>query len=135
MRVTRPGSRSGQSGTEYMMLISVVVIGVTYAAYTFIQPFENGVEDLGNDVKEILSTGSIGGVGRSNGSNANAATGGSTTGGTTSGPGTGTMNNQNIVNSTLNSPVTKEQQEMIRNVRTMHGEPITFNTRTNGGDV
>jgi len=54
---------AGQSTVEYMLLISVIVIAIVAAAYVFIEPFKQGVQDLGNDVKKILSDGKIGRVG------------------------------------------------------------------------
>lgn len=53
----------GQSTVEYMLLISVIVIAIVAAAYVFIEPFKQGVENLANDVKKILSDGKIGRVG------------------------------------------------------------------------
>ena len=53
----------GQSTVEYMLLISVIVIAIVAAAYVFIDPFKQGVENLANDVKKILSDGKIGRVG------------------------------------------------------------------------
>lgn len=53
----------GQSTVEYMLLISVIVIAIVAAAYVFIQPFKDGVLDLANDVKRILSDGKIGRIG------------------------------------------------------------------------
>ena len=53
----------GQSTVEYMLLISVIVIAIVAAAYVFIEPFKQGVLDLGKDVKKILSDGKIGRVG------------------------------------------------------------------------
>ena len=53
----------GQSTVEYMLLISVIVIAIVAAAYVFIDPFKQGVQDLANDVKRILSDGKIGRVG------------------------------------------------------------------------
>ena len=53
----------GQSTVEYMLLISVIVIAIVAAAYVFIEPFQQGVLDLANDVKKILSDGKIGRVG------------------------------------------------------------------------
>ena len=53
----------GQSTVEYMLLISVIVIAIVAAAYVFVEPFRQGVQDLGNDVKRILSDGKIGRVG------------------------------------------------------------------------
>jgi hypothetical protein len=46
-----------------MLLISVIVIAIVAAAYVFIEPFKQGVQDLGKDVKKILSDGKIGRVG------------------------------------------------------------------------
>ena len=56
---------TGQSTVEYMLLISVIVIAIVAAAYVFIDPFKQGVENLANDVKKILSDGKIGRVGTS----------------------------------------------------------------------
>ena len=53
----------GQSTVEYMLLISVIVIAIVAAAYVFIEPFKQGVLDLGKDIKKILSDGKIGRVG------------------------------------------------------------------------
>ncbi len=53
----------GQSTVEYMLLISVIVIALVAAAYVFVPAFERGVQDLGNDVRKILSTGKIGKTG------------------------------------------------------------------------
>lgn len=53
----------GQSTVEYMLLISVIVIAIVAASYVFIEPFRDGVSDLGKDVKKILSDGKIGRVG------------------------------------------------------------------------
>lgn len=47
----------GQTATEYMLIISVVVIAVVAAAYKFVPLFQEGVENLGQDVKKILSDG------------------------------------------------------------------------------
>ena len=54
---------AGQSTVEYMLLISVIVIAIVAAAYVFIEPFKQGVLDLANDIKKILSDGKIGRVG------------------------------------------------------------------------
>jgi len=54
---------SGQSTVEYMLLISVIVIAIVAAAYVFIDPFKQGVLDLAEDIKKILSDGKIGRVG------------------------------------------------------------------------
>ena len=56
---------AGQSTVEYMLLISVIVIAIVAAAYVFIEPFKQGVQDLAKDIKKILSDGKIGRVGTS----------------------------------------------------------------------
>jgi len=53
----------GQTATEYMLIISVIVVAVVAAAYVFIEPFQKGVNDLANDVKSILSGGVVNGAG------------------------------------------------------------------------
>lgn len=47
----------GQSGTEYMMVISVVTIAVVGAAFVFVPQFRDGTSNLGADVREILGSG------------------------------------------------------------------------------
>lgn len=51
----------GQTGTEYMLIISVVVIAVVAAAYTFVPEFQAGVMTLGTKVMTILDGGCING--------------------------------------------------------------------------
>ena len=51
----------GQTATEYMLVISVVVVAVVAASYVFIDPFRQGVQQLANDVSTILDTGCISG--------------------------------------------------------------------------
>ena len=55
--------RRGQTATEYMLLISVIVIAIVAAAYVFIEPFQEGVNALALDVSQILDTGDIVGTG------------------------------------------------------------------------
>lgn len=55
--------RRGQTATEYMLIISVLVISVVAAAYVFVPEFQSGVVALAGDVKQMLSTGQVGGVG------------------------------------------------------------------------
>lgn len=50
---------SGQTSTELMLLISVVVVAVVAAAYRFVPRFREGVEQLGEFVKNGLSTGNL----------------------------------------------------------------------------
>lgn len=54
----------GQTATEYMLIISVIVVAVVAAAYLFLDPFKKGVNQLANDVKTILNTGMINGEGQ-----------------------------------------------------------------------
>jgi Flp pilus assembly pilin Flp len=53
----------GQSTVEYMLLISVIVIAMVAAAYVFVPTFQEGVRNLAQDVKRILSDGMIGRAG------------------------------------------------------------------------
>src|SRR2546423_14856341 len=57
------GRREGQTSTEYMLTISVIVIAVTAAAYFYVPSFQNGVLQLAQDTSRILQTGQIGGIG------------------------------------------------------------------------
>ncbi len=50
----------GQTATEYMLIISVIVIAVVAAAYVFLPMFQSGVQELSSDVSTILDTGCIG---------------------------------------------------------------------------
>lgn len=43
-----------------MLLVSVVVIAVVAAAYVFVPQFQQGVQELSNDVSTILDCGKIG---------------------------------------------------------------------------
>ncbi len=56
-------SESGQTATEYMLLVSVIVVAVVAASYTFVPTFRQGVASLAEDVSTILDTGKIGGAG------------------------------------------------------------------------
>ena len=53
----------GQTATEYMLIISVIVVAVVAAAYLFLDPFRKGVKELANDVKTMLDGGIINGEG------------------------------------------------------------------------
>jgi len=56
--------RRAQSTTEYMLLISVVVIAIVAGSYIFIDEFQKGVDNLANDISYYLSTGhTVGGPG------------------------------------------------------------------------
>ncbi len=54
---------SGQTATEYMLIISVIVIAVVAAAYVFVPTFQDGVSALATDVSTILDGGCINGCG------------------------------------------------------------------------
>lgn len=58
-------ARRGQTATEYMLLLSVVVIAVVAASYTYVPKFRMGVFLLAEKVQHGLVTGSVGGVGMS----------------------------------------------------------------------
>ena len=60
----------GQTATEYMLLISVLVIAIVGAAFAFVPSFREGVDDLGRDVKEMLGSGDLGDRGAEVGSGA-----------------------------------------------------------------
>src|SRR2546428_10128448 len=55
--------RSGQTGTEYMLVISVIVVAIAAAAYVYMPSFRSGTDALARDVSTILDTHQIGGVG------------------------------------------------------------------------
>lgn len=63
----------GQSASELSLVISVVALAVVAASTTMIPLFEDGVTNLGDDVRQILSMGSVGGVGGGRGDNTNAS--------------------------------------------------------------
>ncbi len=48
---------SGQSGTEYMVLMASVVAAILGAAYLFKDKFASGVESMGGNVQTNLSAG------------------------------------------------------------------------------
>lgn len=75
MQAGRAIRNQGQTATEYMLIISVVVIAIVAAAYEFVPLFKEGVIDLGNDVKQMLSNGGArgGGSGMGSGSSARVA--------------------------------------------------------------
>jgi hypothetical protein len=50
----RLAGRSGQAASEYMMVVSVLVIAVVAVAYTFVPSFHHGVNDLASSVRVRL---------------------------------------------------------------------------------
>ena len=57
-------NEEGQTATEYMLIVSVIVIAVVAAAYVFVPTFKNGVDKLAKDVSTILDSGKIGASGQ-----------------------------------------------------------------------
>ncbi len=51
----------GQTTTEYMLIIGVIVAALLAAAYLFIPQFQGGVQELGDNVKSTLGQGFKGG--------------------------------------------------------------------------
>ena len=49
-------NQKGQSATEYMLLIAVIVIGLVAAASRIIPKFQEGVNGLGENITETLKT-------------------------------------------------------------------------------
>ena len=61
LKLSKNKKITGQTGTEYMLIISVVVIAVVAAAYTYVPQFQTGVEALGTKVMTIMDRGCING--------------------------------------------------------------------------
>lgn len=57
------GDERGQTTSEYMLIIGVIVAALLAAAYLFIPEFQSGVQDLGGNVKSTLGEGFKGGGG------------------------------------------------------------------------
>lgn len=47
----------GQTTTEYMLIIGVIVAAILAAAYVFVDPFKEGVQTLAKNIKDTLSQG------------------------------------------------------------------------------
>ncbi|MBI4798302.1 MAG: class III signal peptide-containing protein [Desulfarculus sp.] len=47
----------GQTTTEYMLIIGVIVAAILAAAYVFIDPFKEGVQTMAKNIKDTLSQG------------------------------------------------------------------------------
>ena len=47
-------SERGQTATEYMLMVSVLVVAVVAGAYAFVPSFTTGVGELSMDVSQIL---------------------------------------------------------------------------------
>ena len=61
--VTRSGSRSrsGQSTVEYMMVISVISLGLFFVAMEFVPGFKDGLSAMQDDVEDYVDAGVVGG--------------------------------------------------------------------------
>lgn len=46
--------KKGQSATEYMLVIAVVVLGLVAAASKLIPKFQDGIDGLGKNIEESL---------------------------------------------------------------------------------
>lgn len=62
-RIGSSRAPSGQTATEYMLVISVIVCALVAAAYLFVPEFQGGVAQLAQDVSVALATGQVGGIG------------------------------------------------------------------------
>ena len=59
----RLGGRRGSTGTEYMLVLSVIAVSVTAAGYQFVPTFHDGVGGLASDVHQMLATHDLTGSG------------------------------------------------------------------------
>ena len=55
--------RRGQSTVEWMLLVSMLVVGLLVAAYAFLPNFQRGVRELGTDVSSLFAQGESDGSG------------------------------------------------------------------------
>ena len=51
------GDQKGQTTTEYMLIIGVIVAAILAAAYVFVDPFKQGVQTLATNIQNTLSAG------------------------------------------------------------------------------
>lgn len=49
-------NQKGQSATEYMLIIAIVVLGLVAAASRLIPVFQEGVQSLGANILETMKT-------------------------------------------------------------------------------
>lgn len=49
-------NQKGQSATEYMLIIAIVVLGLVAVASRLIPRFQEGVQVLGDNIVETLAT-------------------------------------------------------------------------------
>lgn len=50
----RPAPRRGQSSTEYLLVIAVLVLSLLVSAWLFMPGFESGVQGLEADMEKLL---------------------------------------------------------------------------------
>ena len=53
----------GQSTVEYLLVISVVVIALIAAGYSFLPSFKSGYKAMSNDTKTVIASGTRDGSG------------------------------------------------------------------------
>ena len=58
-------SERGQGATEYMLVISVIVVAVVGSAYTYVPMFRVAVFNMSEQVQMMLDNGTVGGIGHS----------------------------------------------------------------------
>ena len=51
------GSQKGQTSTEYMLIVGVIVLGLLVAAQAFLPEFSEAVKTVGDGVKSCVSGG------------------------------------------------------------------------------
>lgn len=54
--------RRGQANTEWMLLLAVLAVGLTLAAYAFFPGFREGVKGLASDIDGLFAEGSRNGT-------------------------------------------------------------------------
>lgn len=55
--------KRGQATTEWMLIASVLAVGLALAAYAFLPGFRDGVSGLANDVTHLFAEGETNGSG------------------------------------------------------------------------
>ncbi len=55
--------RRGQSTVEWMLLVSVITVGLVAAAYAFLPGFSQGVDELESDLGKLFAQGERDGSG------------------------------------------------------------------------
>lgn len=50
-------NRRGQSTVEYMLYVSVMIIGLLVTAWVFVGPFSQGARDMMQDAGDVMDAG------------------------------------------------------------------------------